>query len=98
MDCIAHGVAKTRTRLSDFHFQCDNLSLLGVVTQSSLIEAGGSTPKTAPAGPPQAGLPRGRSWAAEPPVGGLRVRPGAHLGFLTTRQPSAKGWDFKRRK
>ena len=21
MDCIAHGVAKSRTRLSDFHFQ-----------------------------------------------------------------------------
>ena len=22
MDCIAHGVAKSRTQLSDFHFQC----------------------------------------------------------------------------
>ena len=22
MDCIVHGVVKSRTRLSDFHFQC----------------------------------------------------------------------------
>ena len=28
MDCIVHGVAKSQTRLSDFHFHCMPISLL----------------------------------------------------------------------
>ena len=27
MDCIVHGVAKSRTRLSDFHFHLENTKL-----------------------------------------------------------------------
>ena len=30
MDCIVHGVAKSRTRLSDFHFHVLFLAVLGL--------------------------------------------------------------------
>ena len=33
MDCIVHGVAKSRTRLSDFHFQC----IYGIYSSHSLL-------------------------------------------------------------
>lgn len=79
----------------------DGSSLLGVVTQGSLTEAGGRTPKTAHAHGWRLGLPGGQSWAAVLSSRGLHACPGEQLVFLTkwwpgTRGNGARGQYFKR--